>query len=644
MSRIKDPNSSGILDRYSITSISLLVVLVVGIILITVIFTYLCFLDIKQNEENFYNDTDARATLIANSFILYNKAFYRYDLFYDNMSQNILTDYRKIFERAGGNPDSVDLEEIKRDLLTKYYQSLNLYIIDQENTLVKSTEPGATRYNFLLSPSIRTKLANIRLQNNTEVDPLLKSNYSDISVKWGYIPTADHKYLLATILLINNVYENDNIYKFGEVNRSTENSLATVHLFTHDAITKDDPLTGIVEYGSSTDKLSDIHSRLDNINRSFSEKETFSLDFPEENQRVYYIYVNSSEQDTTSGLLPDKVIEITYNTALLNKTQYGTIQLYIGIIILSLLLFLIFGVIIIRYVIRPVHRMIDNIEIIAGGDYSHKIPDNDEFIFQRLSHSIEKMTDRLNKEIEDNQKKAEELTCELKERFIIEKALNMTSKKLKLLSSITRHDILNQVAIVTGSIEITLDNLGNNHKEIPSLQRANAAANKIQNQILFTKIYDELGASEPFWQNLSTIVLKISNDLKYQPGIIQKNYPDNLCILADSMLDRVIYNLLDNALHHATKMKKLKISFEELLTGDGLLFFSDDGPGVPDNIKEVIFTKDFGDKSGFGLFLIRENLSITDIRISEIGKYGEGATFKLEIPGNCWKYKTGCAN
>ncbi len=50
---------------------------------------------------------------------------------------------------------------------------------------------------------------------------------------------------------------------------------------------------------------------------------------------------------------------------------------------------------------------------------------------------------------------------------------------------------------------------------------------------------------------------------------------------------------------------------------DRIIVCEDDGDGIPDDKKEMIFEKNFGKNTGLGLFLAREILSITGITIQE---------------------------
>jgi len=58
---------------------------------------------------------------------------------------------------------------------------------------------------------------------------------------------------------------------------------------------------------------------------------------------------------------------------------------------------------------------------------------------------------------------------------------------------------------------------------------------------------------------------------------------------------------------------------------------------VPDSQKDKIFEKGVGRNTGFGLFLAREILSITGIKILETGEEGKGARFEIIVPNGAWK-------
>jgi signal transduction histidine kinase len=65
----------------------------------------------------------------------------------------------------------------------------------------------------------------------------------------------------------------------------------------------------------------------------------------------------------------------------------------------------------------------------------------------------------------------------------------------------------------------------------------------------------------------------------------------------------------------------------------------DDGVGIPSGKKEAIFNRGYFKHTGFGLYLSREILSITDITITENGVPGKGARFEMTVPKGAYRFK-----
>jgi signal transduction histidine kinase len=102
------------------------------------------------------------------------------------------------------------------------------------------------------------------------------------------------------------------------------------------------------------------------------------------------------------------------------------------------------------------------------------------------------------------------------------------------------------------------------------------------------------------------------------------------------MIEMVFNNLFENTVRHGINPNNVNIYFEP---EDNCckIIYEDDGGGIPDKKKGMIFNRGFGDNTGMGLFLAREILSITGIKIEENGLYGLGARFEMMVPDGMWK-------
>ncbi|WP_321504916.1 HAMP domain-containing sensor histidine kinase [uncultured Methanoregula sp.] len=223
-----------------------------------------------------------------------------------------------------------------------------------------------------------------------------------------------------------------------------------------------------------------------------------------------------------------------------------------------------------------------------------------------------------------------ELGQENKERRAAEEALTLANKKLSLLNSITRHDIVNQLTALRGFLQLSLakptDEQGRRY-----IEKELDAAERISRQILFTREYQDIGMKAPVWQNAAEVIRKARPE-SGTPVLVIGSELETLEILADGLLEKVIFNLVDNAMRHGGE-SLTTIRFSARETHDTLLLFcEDDGAGVSLEDKARLFTQGYGKNTGYGLFLIREILSITGITIHETGTPGAGARFEMTIP------------
>jgi signal transduction histidine kinase len=239
------------------------------------------------------------------------------------------------------------------------------------------------------------------------------------------------------------------------------------------------------------------------------------------------------------------------------------------------------------------------------------------------------------------QEVVEERDREIGERMRAEKALREANRKLNTLSSITRHDILNQLAALLGYLEITqMDLAAGRLPADPTLVRYVAnelqAARTIQRQVEFTRFYQDIGVKEAEWHDVETLIRQAAEELPLS-GVRVDVGVAGLRVYADPLIGKVFYNLMENSVRHGGSISRL--SFSSTGAPGGLvLVYTDDGGGIPAAEKEKIFRKGFGKNTGLGLFLTREILAITGITIRETGVEGEGARFEIFVPEGEYRF------
>jgi PAS domain S-box-containing protein len=222
-----------------------------------------------------------------------------------------------------------------------------------------------------------------------------------------------------------------------------------------------------------------------------------------------------------------------------------------------------------------------------------------------------------------------------------EEALAQVNQKLNLLSSITRHDVINQLLILKGFLSL-LKKKTKDPVLLDYIERSEKASRNIDHQISFTRDYQDMGVKAPSWQNVKKSILNAKGALPMGNVTIEIDRPD-LEVLADPLFEKVFYNLIDNSLKYGGEnLQAIRVG--TLDEGDGLtIIYEDNGGGIAENDRPHLFERGFGKHSGFGLFLSREILSITGITIRENGTSDNGARFIIRVPSGMFRFETGNA-
>jgi signal transduction histidine kinase len=194
---------------------------------------------------------------------------------------------------------------------------------------------------------------------------------------------------------------------------------------------------------------------------------------------------------------------------------------------------------------------------------------------------------------------------------------------LGLVNKILRHDILNDLNIISLSIDNLKERM--NEKELDMSHRAVDHSLKI---IRDMKDLESLISIK----GLSTIDLRLLLMETAQEFPVTVNITGDCSVKADNGLRSVIGNIIQNAIVHG-KADRIDVSMKEI-NGSCELRISDNGSGIADKIKGRVFEEGFkygrAGHTGLGLYIARKIVERYG-KISLEDNVPSGATFILRL-------------
>jgi PAS domain S-box-containing protein len=219
--------------------------------------------------------------------------------------------------------------------------------------------------------------------------------------------------------------------------------------------------------------------------------------------------------------------------------------------------------------------------------------------------------------------------ADIHERKRVEDALRHANKQIVLLTSITRHDILNGITNLRLPLEL-IKNEPLNEKLLHFVEQQEKVIAQIQHQINFTRDYQNIGVRPPKWKDIGDRFLAAAATLPLG-NITVESSVKNVEVFSDDLIERVFANLIENSLEHGETVTAIRF-FSQVQGRNLVLVYEDDGAGIPNEEKELVFEHTRRGRISYGLFFSREVLAITGLSIHETGEAGKGVRFEILVP------------
>ncbi|MFA6363634.1 PAS domain-containing protein [Methanoregula sp.] len=616
------------------------------------------------------------------------------------------------YNRSGENPAAMNLVKVKEALGEGY----DIYIINESGVIVYTTYPPEQGEDFRKIPYFYEYLTKVRMSQGFFPDRVVHEMLDTGKYrKYAYEATPDHKYVME--LGYSTPSFKDINLKLDDKHNIAESVSVNPYI---------DQFRIFDMMGRNTDDNSLPDNRTEEfITQVIASRQTMEIDDPANHQKIRALFVDLKDPQYGSDM--SRIVEITYNTGRVQDALNHLVFIHLLFGGFALLIGCALAYAFSRQMNRPIVKIARDADIIASGDFEHRIGTTQAREFVILEKSINTMVDSLkattqtlkdeeifhrdlidqmpmgifikkmdtrryvfwnrkNEEIFERPaseiigksdeeifpaamaaqikgEDAEALTSRLEikckkvtTRTHGERVIHMiivpiydskksvrymlgitedvteevTNLKKDLIFSITRSDILDQLALIMTYLERA--QLKTTHEDMQMFfDKTIGSVESIKNQIAYEGTLQNPGFITPRWQSVNEafaeavrMLPKNSVDIRVDAG--------NTELFADPLLPRIFFTILSQSFRRGgSKLSNIQMTAHR--SGESLiLVYEDNVEGIPAGEKERIFEFGYSHENIVSLFLTRELLGFTGITITETSEPGKGMRFEIVVP------------
>jgi len=365
--------------------------LLMGIIFLTIIVIVLAGIWVNyQNSESHLRENAGRLSVMTESYIdrsfqLIDAGLKLYDTAYNHEMQKAFPIVMEEYNRTGGDPSLMNLAALKTEI-----GGMDIYVINDRCIIEYSTVPADVGLDFaVIYPDFCTYLHTIRNTSEFYPDRVVRDWSSGDLKKFSYMPTPDHRYILELGLISEGFEGERRQLHYGTIVnevRKFNPYLEEVILFQ-----KQKRVIGNTSYKPTGKDI----AMLDYI---LWENRTSQEVYDTERERtVYWQVIDLRDPDYAADM--SIFARLTYNDALLAQEMTRLALLHALAALLLLSSGALIAIVVSRKISRPIEQLVEDVDIIAGGDLDHPVHPVPGYEFSILAESIRTMVDRLKEHI-----------------------------------------------------------------------------------------------------------------------------------------------------------------------------------------------------------------------------------------------------
>lgn len=288
----------------------------------------------------------------------------------------------------------------------------------------------------------------------------------------------------------------------------------------------------------------------------------------------------------------------------------------------------VFGLLAIWLITKRLNVVIRGIRQFQSGDLNARIPPRYETEFGGIGHVFNNMADEIQKNIKDME--------------------DLDTLRKELISNIS-HDLRTPVASIQGYAETLImkkDTIPEEERE-KYLDIIVRSSERLKKQVADLFELSKLQAGQVELQPEPFSVAELAQDVvnKYRILSQKKGISINILFSQDiplvradlSLIDRVLQNLLDNAIKFCREGDIISLEINTKSPGEVELRISDSGIGIPQDDLPYIFERyyrnlEHEESTGLGLAIVKRIIDLHESTIEVSSQPGKGTTFAFSLP------------
>ena len=294
------------------------------------------------------------------------------------------------YNRSGENPAGMNLTTVQGELGEGY----DIYVIDGSGVIVYTTDPSERGEDFRNIPYFYDYLTKVRLSQGFFPDRVVREIPDGRLMKYAYEPTPDHQYVMeigysppqlnSTNLLLD---DKDNIERFVSINP----------FIVHDQV------FDTLGHDTSDNSLPD-NATEGILQATIADRKSTEVNDPANRTQTQFIFVDLSNPQYGSDM--SRIVELTYDTGRVQDDLNSLVLVHLLFGGCALALGCALAFVLSRRMTRPIETIARDADVIAGGDFDHRIGRTNAREFAILEKSINTMVDSLktaNKKLHDEE-------------------------------------------------------------------------------------------------------------------------------------------------------------------------------------------------------------------------------------------------